>query len=58
METRKGKILVTFNPHDGESEETSHLNNIQKVFDIEQYLNDKVALKIFKDYGVLIRVHL
>lgn len=28
------------------------------AFEIEQYLNDKVALDIFKKFGILIRVHL
>lgn len=51
---RNGTIIVQ-----GREGDEEHVAKEMKVaFEVEQYLNDKVALDVFKKFGVLIKVHL
>jgi hypothetical protein len=51
---RNGTIIIQ-----GQTGGEEHVaEEIKKASEIEQYLNDKVALDVFKKFGVLIRVHL
>jgi hypothetical protein len=49
-----GKIIVQTNPESFLKEPEKF---ISKQLEIEQYLNDKVAMDMFKKFNVMIRVH-
>jgi len=51
---RSGTIII----QGQETTEEKRSEEYRKCFEVEQYLNDKVALDVFKKFGVLIRVHL
>ena len=57
METIRGKIQISFN-NLGADEECTHKINVEQAAKIEIFLNDKVALMIYKKFGALIRVHM
>ena len=59
MKTKRGKIAVTYEPPLNVLErEIQESKEVEKLLEVEMYLNDKTALDVFKKFGVLIRVHL
>jgi hypothetical protein len=64
MLKRNGTIMLQGRAGDDQNKSDSfdqiieHAETNQKIFQIEQYLNDQVALQVFKKFGVLLRVHL
>lgn len=47
-----GKVIVTNRPEEDE------LKVASKIMEMEQELNDKVALDLFSKYGLLVKFHL
>ena len=58
MKTKRGKIAVTFDDKVFGDLSNCEKINAEKLLKVEMYLNDKIALDVFKKFGVLIRVHL
>jgi hypothetical protein len=55
MKTYRGNLLVTTYIEDRTQDQTV-INTI--IFKVEQYINDKVAMELYKKFGVLVRLHM
>lgn len=55
--TYHGNITVVTN-NLGPTEEATKAFDVETVNKIEQYLNDEVAVKVFRKFGAMIRIHI
>ena len=53
----EGKVIIRQGSQE-ESDETATLTQAQTILEIEQYLNNEIASKIYKKFRMGFRIHL